>query len=302
MNSTKSLAIIVLLAVVGAAAGAGLGSRTATTYEATTSVPLSQVLVFPSWESNSQTARMAHTLRQPDIQALAATNAELTGAFARVSAVSSDGASIVTVSAVVTSYDAAAPMHQLVDTALAQLIQDDVLYAEQSLAANEGQLVEVLQELDAIYDQVDLAPATNLGDVYNSAKFGLESAETQLANSTDDYWLTRLPGDIAANQSRLDAIGPLLDRWQELTELRRTLEDRVESPRDTLAKLGVGESVLANGVHHRQVNVRPVARTAVLGRFLAGGAALGIALALAITAGLSAAARPKAQNRDQEKT
>ncbi len=275
-----------LLSFIGGAVGLAIGSASSEEYLIRESVQLDQILAFPSWEANSQTARFSQTLRRGDVQSLAAARVDLPDErFSQVSALTAEGSSVVEVSFVVADLlKNSAAIDELIDAALADLIRADRIVATQSIQANADRLEEVETELDQIFDSVGVAPGTNLGDMFNRSTFDLRSAEEQLSSTEDAYWLQRLPGDISAHRQQVDALSPVLDSWYALDNEHDELRERMRPAEVQLQELEIGEAILKSGAHHNEATISNVSRTTTIGRYIAGGAALGLALGLLLTA------------------
>jgi len=276
----------VLLAFLGTAAGAAMGLRAQDEYEIRQSVQIDHVLSFPPWVANTQTARFGHALRRGDVRELAARATDLSeSTFSKVSANRADDAPVVEVILVVSDPDVGRrAVDGLVDAALTTLIEADVIPEQQIVDAFGPRLTEVEATLDAIFTEAGVAPGTDLGDLYNDRKEDLAVAESWVETSTDDGRIERLTGEIAAWSADIDAIEPVLADWYAADSEKDDLNDVLTPARDRLAELEIGRSILEDDEYLNEPAVTEVSRLTTVGRYVAGGAALGIMVGLLLIA------------------
>ncbi len=278
--------LIGLLAAAGGVVGGVVGLALPKDYEVRMAAQIDHVLVFPSWESNQATARFSQTVRRDDVQRAAAAAAGVpVSTFGDVSALGQDGSPIVDVELVVDDPSVGpAAMSALVDEALRTLVQSDLVPAQLVVEEGEPELAAVEAELESIWSQAGQAPGTNLGDLFNRSTSDLAVKQAELPNASEDWIVAQLTAEISVLEDQVAAIEPVVTDWYRAEALRNDLDSRLGPAQERLAELEVGVGVLDAGGHRGPASVAELSRRTVVGRFAAGGAALGIAVGLGLLA------------------
>ncbi len=290
--------VIAVLAVAGGGVGGGTGLALPTDYEVRMAAQIDHVLVFPSWESNQATARFSQTVQRDDVQQAAAAAAGVTvSAYRDVSALGQDGSPIVDVELVVDDPSIGpAAMEALVDEALRTLARSDLVPVELVVEESTPDLAAVEAELEGLWSQAGQAPGTNLGELYNRSTSDLAVKQAELPGATEDWIVTQLTAEIAVLEERVATLEPVVTDWYRAESLRNDLDARLSPAQERLGELEVGLGVLDAGGHRGPASVTELSRRTVVGRFAAGGAALGIAAGLGLLAWV-ALRRPRAARR-----
>ena len=278
---------VVLLTFAGTAAGAAIGLRSHDEFEIRQSVQVDHVLGFPPWAANSQTARFGQALRRGDVRERAARETGLSeSTFSRVSVDRAEDATVVEVTLVASDRDVGRnAVDGLVDAALTILIEADAIPEQQIVDALGPRMVEVEATLETIFTDAEVAPGTDLGDLYNDLKGDLTVAESWIETSTDEGRIERLTGEIAAYSAQVQAIEPVLADWYAADSEQDELANALTPARERLAELEIGRSILEADDYLNDPAVTKVSRLTTVGRYVAGGAAVGLMVGLLLVAG-----------------
>jgi hypothetical protein len=279
-------AVLVGFALLGAVVGTALGVSRPRSYQVSLTAQIDDVLAFPSWEANQATARFAQTLRRSDVKRSAA---EVSGVEAsklrEIAALSDNNSSLVRVELVTEDATrSAAALTALTDAALRSLAEGDRQSDRLLVEQNAQELAALDAQLQAMWASVPTAPGTDLGRLYNDAKFELETDRQELAAANEKWRIDQLKARIAVRQPQVDVLGPLMPKWYAADTRRTTLRELVRPATQRLQDHQLGMDLLASGDFRGPVDVFPISRTTIVGRWAAGGVALGIAAALTLLA------------------
>jgi hypothetical protein len=285
-RSRMPLAILAGLALLGGVAGTALGVSRPREYQVSLTAQIDNVLAFPSWEANQATARFAQTLRRSDVKRTAAEVSGVEGSKLRsIAALSDNNSSLVRVELVTDDADrSTAAITALTDAALRSLAEGDRQSDRLLVDQNAQELAALDAQLQSMWASVPTAPGTDLGRLYNDAKFELETDRQELAVANEKWRIDQLRARIAVRQPQVDALGPLMPKWYAADTRRTALRELVRPATQRLQDHQLGMDLLASGDYRGPVDVSPIGRTTVVGRWAAGGVALGIAAALVLLA------------------
>ncbi len=276
------LAVIGGFALIGTLAGAALGLSRPREYQAGLNAQIDNVLAFPSWEANQATARFAQTLRRSDVKRTAAEASGVDGSQLReIAALGDNNSSLVQVLLIMEDADRApAAITALTDAALRTLAENDRKPDQLLVDQNAQELAALDAQLQAMWTSAATAPGTDLGYLYNASKLELEIDRQQLSTAKEQWRIDQLQASVATRRLQVDILQPMLPRWYAADERRSALRDLVRPATERLQRHQLGMDLLASGDYRGPVDITPISRTTLVGRWAAGGVALGLAVAL----------------------
>lgn len=285
-SGTATVGVLAALTIIGAVIGVVIGMASPPRHEVSMGTQVDNVLAFPSWLADEETSRFSQALLRRDTLADALETAGLPrGTIGEITATRAEASPLVEVKIVVEDPAVAGvAIESLVDTTLLTLLRSDRVPEQAIVDAVTPELDAVEARLAAIWSQTGTAPGTDLAARYNDSRYNAQIAREELAVATEQWRLDRLPAEIATAELELTTIEPVLAEWYDANARRLELRNRLDQAAGRLQDLDLGLDVLEAGGHRSDVATVQLSRLTTIGRWSAGGAALGIAAGLVVIA------------------
>lgn len=245
----RQIVTVLVIAVVGVVLGGLWGSQQDAGFETTHTVALNDV-VRSSSQSGTRlvsfiTAMQQSTTKQRAADASGLALSQFNGIFpSRV-----DDSMIIEVRAISDQADAGEAIDALIEATLLEVIESEQATEQVIVDTSADEVAQLVTERDAIHAASGTAPGSDLADRIERDQFQLAAAREQLANLPADetFWNARLPGEIEAYETRIDAIRPSLDRWIEIDEQLDNLDDSHGDAVRRLAELEPSDDIAMAG-------------------------------------------------------
>lgn len=287
-----ALALCGVLAIVGAGVALLLRDGAVSEHRADTFVDLSDIVPMEFWQANAMAGRFSQTIPRADVRdAAAAETGVAASTLTRTEVDQLGDSSIITVALTADSEaEAEQGLLELMRATFAAMLDAD-RSVPSSLVERDGPRLEALEaDMAALVAEAGFAPGTNLAQTLNNETGNLVAAsyEVELIDEDTPDWLeSQVRAKQFAANDAVARLEPHVDAWYAAAEEADLIRSDVEDAREDLLAIERGDERLAALQQDLTISASVVASRQAAARTAAGGAAIGLGLALVVLAGVT---------------